>query len=520
MSRIKRFTHSLLSGYMQLGVNGLFTLFTVRLALHYLSDDEYGLWIPTTVIASYIALMDFGLSSAASRILIDYKDHEKPEEYGGLIQTSVWVGLCQAALIFLVGTLLAFVLGPLLRIPAKLDREFFWLVIGQCGVTAAMFATRIVALILTANQRFDVTNYSGALALPVNCGVMWWGFAHGAGVFSMLWGQAAGFIAAVAMNWMACYKLNLFPRKGQWGRPSWEKFRELFAFGRDVFLFMIGNQFVNFSQTLLLTRLIGLKEALTWGICTRAYAILVQVIGRFFDFSTSALAEMMVRGEREQLLRRFRDIEVLSVNLAVAAGVLFAVGNGPFVEVWTAGRIRWSPWNDLLLAVWLVICIIVRVHTGLVGQSKAFRFMRYLYFIEGLAFIGLTVLLHQFGGITMMLMISILCSLCFTLRYGLWRTREYFHLSWGDLARWHRDTLTLAASVAPVGMLVWWFTRNLPGLQRLIVEMTVLGIWTVCMLLRYGLGYSLRADASRCAPGWARPLLNRVGFAKTENSEK
>ena len=520
MSRFKRFTHSLLSGYMQLAVNSLFTLVTVRLALHYLSDDDYGLWMPATVIAGYIALADFGLSGAAARILIDYKDHQKPEEYGGIIQTSAWVGLSQAALIFLVGTLLAFVLGPLLHIPAKLEREFFWLVIGQCGVTAAMFATRIVALILTANQRFDVNNYSGAFALPVNCGVMWWGFAHGLGVFSMLWGQAAGVISSLTINCIGCYRLKLFPRKGQWGRPSWEKFRELFVFGRDVFLFMMGNQFVNFSQTLLLTRLVGLKEALTWGICTRAYAILLQVISRIFEFSTSALAEMMVRGEREQLLRRFREIEGLSVNLAVAAAVLFAVANGPFVEVWTAGRIKWSPWNDLLLAVWLVICITVRMHAGLVGQAKAFRFLRYLYFLEGLAFIGLTLLLHRFGGITLMLMISIGCSLGCTFRYSLWRTCEYFHLSWGDLARWHRDTLVLAGTVAPAGLLVWWFTRNLPALQRLIVEITILGIWTACMFLRYGLGCSLRADACRHAPSWAKPILDRMGFANPEDSDK
>jgi O-antigen/teichoic acid export membrane protein len=520
MSRLKRFALSLLSGYVQLGVNSLFTLVTVRLALRYLSDDEYGLWMPVTVIVGYIALMDFGLSGAAARILIDYKDHEKPEEYGGIIQTSAWVGLSQGALIFLVGTLLAFGLGPLLHIPANLERKFFWLVIGQCGVTAAMFATRIVALVLTANQRFDVNNYSGALALPVNCGVMWWGFAHGDGVFSMLWGQAAGVISALTFNWIGCYKLKLFPRKGQWGRPSWEKFRELFTFGRDVFLFMVGNQFINFSQTLLLTRLMGLKEALTWGICTRAYAILMQVIGRIFDFSTSALAEMMVRLEREQLLRRFREIETLSVNLAVAAAVLIAVANGPFVEVWTAGRIRWSPWNDLLLGVWLVMGMTVRVHTGLVGQAKAFRSLRYLYFIEGFAFIGLTILLHRFGGITMMLMVSILCSLCCTFPYGLWRTREYFHLSWGDLARWHRGTLALVATVAPVGVLVWWCARNLPALQRLMVEITVLGTWTACMLLRYGLGYSLRAEACRYAPSWARPILARIGFGNVEASDR
>ena len=513
MSRFKRFTHSLLSGYMQLGVNSLFTIITVRLGLHYLSEEEYGLWIPTTVMAGYIALLDIGLSNSAARILIDYKDHQKPEEYGGLIQTSALVGLAQAVLILLVGTVLAFVMGPLLRIPAELEREFFWLVIGQCAVTAAMFATRIAGSLLVAHQRFDVGNYGGALSLVVNGVIMWWGFAHGVGVLSMMWGQAAGVVSTLAINWLACSRLGLFPREGQWGRPSWAKFHELFAFGRDIFLFQVGSQFVNLSQTLFLTRLVGLDAALTWGICTKAYTILVQVIVRIFDFSSSALAEMMVRDERALLLRRFREIAVLCVNLAVAAGVLLAIGNGPFVRFWTAGHIHWSPWDDLLLGIWLAVGLAVKVHVGLVGQTKEFRFLRYVYFIEGFAFIGLTMLFRRFEGFTLMLTLSILCSLSFTFPYGLWRTRAYFHLRWRDLAGWHRSTLALAAAVAPVAVMTWWFTRNLPALPQLMAD-SFLGIWTALMFLRYGLGASLRAEACRRAPFWARPILARAGFAK------
>ena len=42
-----------------------------------------------------------------------------------MVQTAAWVGFVQAGLIFLLGVLLAFVVGPLLRIPAGLERSFF-----------------------------------------------------------------------------------------------------------------------------------------------------------------------------------------------------------------------------------------------------------------------------------------------------------------------------------------------------------------------------------------------------------
>jgi hypothetical protein len=225
---------------------------------------------------------------------------------------------------------------------------------------------------------------------------------------------------------------------------------------------------------------------------------------------------MIVRGEVERLLRRFREIAVFSVNLAVAAGALLAVANGPFLKVWTSGKIGWPAHNDLLLGVWLVTLLVVRSHCGFVGQTKEFRFMRYIYFLEGFAFVGLTVLFHRFGGgITMMLIASIICSLCFTFFYGLWRTRDYFHLSWGDLAHWHRGTLALAATTAPAALLVWWLSRHLPAIQQLMAD-SVLAIWIAFMFLRHGLGASLRVEALRFAPNWTKPILTWISPADSE----
>jgi hypothetical protein len=514
MSRAKRFVRSLFSGYIQLAVNSLFTLASVRLALHYLPKDDYALWMPVTVIASYIALIDFGMSGATSRIIIDYKDHHQTHEYGGVIQTAALVGLTQTALISLAGLALAFVMGPLLKIPAALQREFFWLVVAQCFVTGILFGSRIFTLILGAHQRFDIANYSSALALIVNGAVLWWSFAHGGGVYSLVWGQVTGVVAALLINWLYCLKLGLFPKKGAWGRPTWVRFNEIFAFGRDVFLFSVGLQFISLSQTLLLTRFIGLEAALTWGVCTRGFMILQQVIGRLWDFSTAALAEMMVRHERDKLLRRIRDIAVLSINLSVAAGAVFAVANGPFVEAWTKGQIHWLPRNDVLLAVWLVVTMIARVHLGLIGIAKAFRFLRFLIFIEGATFIGLTAAFHGWGGITAMLCLSITCSLCMTIPYGLWRTLKYLGISASEMAAWHRGTLLLALTVAPVGICVWWWTRHLPVWPRLAVDVAGFGAWAALMFVRFGMGSSMYAEMCGHLPGWAKKVLLRATSAQ------
>ena len=53
MSRLRKFTRSLLAGYLMLGANIFYTLASVPLALHYLGKAEFGLWALVSQICGY-----------------------------------------------------------------------------------------------------------------------------------------------------------------------------------------------------------------------------------------------------------------------------------------------------------------------------------------------------------------------------------------------------------------------------------------------------------------------------------
>lgn len=505
-----------------LGTNILYTLGSVPLALHYLpTKTEFGLWALTSQIMVYLNLVDLGLAASASRILIDYKDRRAGGEYGGVVQTTVLVGVVQGGIVCLVGLLIAMAAGALMHVPVDLRGHFFWLLAGQSVLTAAGMAAKIFNLMLSAHQRFDIANHAGTAALVANFGLMWIAFASGFGVFSLLAGQLAGLAVSVSVSAWACRRTGFLPARHEWGRPSWTKFRELFHFAQNVFLYNIGAQLVSASQTILLTRLVGLDAATVWNVSTRAYGMLTVVIYRVFDFSSSALAEMMVRGERVKLQHRFRQIVEISMSLAVAAAVMFAIANSTFLHYWTHGKISWAPVNDCLLAVWLVLCVSVHAHTGFVGQSKLFRFMRFIFLIEGGVFIGVMVLLHAAGwvptvapgakagspemaatyhSITLMLLASIGSCLCFSLPYGLYRTQNYFGMTWRQLAEWHRPSLWLAAGLIPVAAGAWWAIGRLPAALQLAVVLPVLGLWAAFALFQFGLSRNLRLEIAGRVP--------------------
>jgi O-antigen/teichoic acid export membrane protein len=511
MSRLKYFVHGVLSGYVLLGTNILYTLASVPLALAYLAKVEFGLWAMTSQLTMFLGLIDLGMSGAVARILIDYKDRKQENEYGSLVRTAILVNAAQGLIILCLTLALAFIFSPLLRIPADQEGSFRVLIFGQGAILALTFAARIFGQLLVAHQRNDVANYLMAFTFLGNFAALWIGFAAGAGVMALLWSQAAGTISAAVLAWLCCRRLHLFPLSGKWGHPSWSRFKELFAFGQNMLLFLIGYQLINASQTIIVTRALGLEATAVWTICTRLFFLLTQIITRIFDYASAALAEMMVRGERERLFGRFRSLVTLSLSLSIAAGCVFAVINQPFVSVWTSGKIFWPVWNDVLLGLWLSISCAVHFHSGLAIQSKKFGKMSALFFVQGLLFVVLTLVLlagTRFAGITTILVVSIVSALAFTLPYGIVRTSHYFDLPESVVAlRWFAPAARVLAAGLPISIVVWWLTQPLASLLQLVLRVIGVGLPMGLLFLRVGMDHAVQHDLTTRAPAYLKRAL-------------
>src|SRR5258705_9200260 len=100
---------------------------------------------------------------------------------------------------------------------------------------------------------------------------------------------------------------------------------------------------VSARQMLVITRFLGLEVAAAWSIGTRAFGLAVQLIGRISDMAAPVICEMLNRGERIRLARRYEELTVVKLAFSGWAAVAFALCNSAFVAVWTQGRIRWSP---------------------------------------------------------------------------------------------------------------------------------------------------------------------------------
>lgn len=511
MSRVHRYLYTVASSYVALAAGMLYALITVPLALHYLPKAEFGLWAVMTQIVGYLGLIDLGMQSSVARHLIDYKDDPAAGPYGAVLVTGSLVLAVQAVLIGLAGIGASPMLARALAIEPELAAKFIVLLRWQSVLVAFGFATRIFGQVIHAHQRNDLANYVQVAGFGITLGATWWAFVAGQGVFSVLWGGGAGTVFQAFMQWWIVVRWRLLPGRNGWRGPSAKLFRMLFSYGKDVFLVSFGMQLVNASQVIIVTRTLGLEMAATWSVCTRVLMSGAELVFRLSNYAEPMFAEMVVRGERLQLCRRFHDLVSLVSALSLWVGVGFAVLNQPFVALWTTGKIGWAVGNDVILAVWLLVRTVTRCYIGLSLMTKEIRQLPWVISAEGIVFIGASFLVVPRWGVGSMVALSLATMLMFSGRYIVKQTATSFGLSGTEVAwDWFREARRFLVFGAPLAVGVWWATRSLPSLWRLSVGAVALGLGASWLLCRVGIHPELRQELAGRTPARWRTTVSMI----------
>jgi O-antigen/teichoic acid export membrane protein len=289
----------------------------------------------------------------------------------------------------------------------------------------------------------------------------------------------------------------------------------LFGFGKDMFLISLGEQLISASQTILISRGLGLEMVAAWSIGTKVFSMVWLVTRRILDFSIPPLAEMLVRKEYTQLRERFKAVTVVSALIGCLAAVLIAACNTPFVSVWTHGKITWTTGKDVLLGMWLIVLSVRHCHISLVGVTKDVRFMRFVFLFEGLVFIVLAGLAERWVGLAGIIGCSVACTVGISGFFGIWRSSEYFGIPLSEVGwKWLKPLSRPLFILVPVAVAVCWSTGPLAEWARVLIRGGVLGSLGMFVILRYGLPVELKRELIHRLPdsigGRMRPVMGSL----------
>ncbi|MEX1048182.1 MAG: lipopolysaccharide biosynthesis protein [Akkermansiaceae bacterium] len=413
-NRSRRFTQSLLTGYGAIVVNIVFSLVSIPLALGYLNKAEFGLWALALQINSYLGLIDLGMSGAVGRFLADHKDEVDGDAYVRHFSTGTCVFITQGLLVVAVGLVFSSFAPTLLSISSELAGEFTFLLRILCVISGISIASRALGSPLWAFQRMDVVNIAGSLGLLLQFAGMWLGFHLGYGVRSFVLAGAAPTLIAVIIYAVICSRNGYYPRWDRWFSPRWSIFKDMFAYGRDGMLLSIGGSLINATQITMISRILGLDAAASFSIATKLYNMSLMLFHKVVESAAPGLAEIYVRGEHTQFVRRYWDMILLTLATSSVGAVALAAGNSAFIAVWTSGKVTWSIQGDLLLGLMVLATSLSRSFISVFGVTKNLKAIRVLYFIEGIVFVPSAVLAARWFGVEGVIAASLLVHLLVT----------------------------------------------------------------------------------------------------------
>jgi O-antigen/teichoic acid export membrane protein len=510
MSRLKNFSRNVTTSYAQMGVGVVCGLASVPLVLHWLSKAEFGLWGTLLQLMGYIALIDLGLNQSIARFLVDHKDTRADGGYGSLVKTSAAVSVVQALVVLAVVMLGTPVLADMMKISAQYRAVFVVLMRMQGCIAALMFCMNPLTIMLSAHQRMDIVSRQSIWSTVVSLGLMVLFLVGKCGIYSYVYANAIPALVAPGYLFWHCWRLGFLPSAGQWGKVSWDAFKDLFIYGKDVFLINLGAQLITASQTIIITRTLGLEAAGAWTAATRVFTYMRLVAFQPYSSAAPGLSEMVARNEADRLRYRFKNLVVLTASLGAFLGVAFALCNSLFVQVWTSGKILWPPLNDVLLGLWIFITAMQAPHCNFVFVTKQIGGMRYLYFVEGCCFVVLSLLVGCHWGVLGILVCSLVCLVFFSYQFGLRLSARYFKVPFRELAvDWVRSSLNLALTLASGGSAIWFATSLLPAFWRLVIHSLFAGLVGGFLFLRIGLPPEVVREAGTRLP---RPAARLLGF--------
>jgi O-antigen/teichoic acid export membrane protein len=413
--RAKRFIAGLFTAYAGLLVNIAYTALSVPLALHYLGKEQFGLWALALQISGYMSLLDLGMTFAVSRFVANHKDDVNGGEYGSLLITGGLVFTCQGILIVLFGFVFALFSQMLFCIPEDLSSNFRWVLVIITTISGFSIASRSIGAPLWAFQRMDVSNVIGMITLILNFIMLWIGFRVGWGIYSLAFAGIPSALLSPIVIAIICNRNGYYPVRGSWGRPRWDLFHKVFGFGKDVLLMTLGNQMVNATQIMILSRVMGLDAAATFSIGTKCYTMGLHFVYKIMQSSTPALTEMFIRGDKWRFNERFWNVLSLTSFMATVVATALLAVNQILVSLWTSGAIQWSPWADALLAGLVIVTSLSRCFVGTFETMGSLGAVRYIYLLEGCLFVTLAIPAARYFGIIGMIGTSLISHVLVTL---------------------------------------------------------------------------------------------------------
>ncbi len=356
--RQRRVLYSALASGFARGVSVLTLFITVPVALAYLGEERYGVWVMITSLTLGLSLVDLGLGNGLINAITEAHGRDEP----ALAQRYI-----SSAFFLLTGISLSFGLVFLVvQSVVPWPRVFNVITPAaarEAGPATAVFVVcLLVAAPLSVAQRvqagyqrgFDNSLWQAAGSLFGLAGLL---IGVGLGM-SLPWMVFA--VAGLPLVAAALQAGVLFGWRHRELRPSWRSFSitaaaRIFKLGGLFFVLQVAAVVAFASDNLVAAHVLGAELVAEYSVTMQLFSLPALILGTLFMPLWPAYGEAVTRGDFNWVAQTLkRSLLVAVVVAGLPSAVLVMLGQ-PIVQWWAGSSITPSFFLLLGLGIWAVL---------------------------------------------------------------------------------------------------------------------------------------------------------------------
>ncbi|GAA4373028.1 oligosaccharide flippase family protein [Hymenobacter koreensis] len=436
-------------------VSMLVSIISTPLMVKYLDKEEYGLSILFFQIIGYLALFDFGLSTALIRQL---SVHRGEDELARITLNRIaTTGLYVSAVLGGAVTLLGFGFAPfvpsLFNLRPDLAEAAIPIVATFSLLVGAQFLQRGLGGILFTHHKqvhvgvtqfiLSMTGIVATIILLMN-GVGLWSFVY-ANMLQLL-------LSMVSIVWLLRrYFPYLSIRPRHFDRSL---MKELFGFGLFMFLGNLSTQIILNTDRLVIGKILSLSAVAVFSLTVRIPEVGMGLLAKVLENVGPAATEIVTHeGHNRTQLFLQRIMLIIMVSSIVAFWLMLALDEW-FVDLWV-GPSFFAGQAVLLLALGVMVQqTLARTGTFFLYAKGIARAVSIAAIVEAVLNITFSVILGYRMGMTGILLGTLLAALLTSVWYVPYLLRKHLGISF--IAYWGLPIIRPTLILSVVGGMVWW----------------------------------------------------------------
>lgn len=423
---IRHLLRSAISNYLGRFINVGVWLVLTPFILERLGSTLYGLWMLVGSVIAYGSLLDFGISSAITKYVAEYRAKGQSIEAQQLIGTALVIYLGLGSIALAISLIIAPLFSRMFNVPPENHATAMWLVILAGVGTALAIPGNSTVAVLRGLQRFDVLNLLGVIGTLVLAAATVTVLLLGGGVITVAaTGLAVNIIMLIPMIW-TIHRIAPDLRFGL-VRGSRQMLSTVTSFGSSMFMLRIGGHLETKTDEIVIGAFLPVSSITPYNLARRLSALPQTLTEQFLTLLLPLASKLHAENDQTRL----RSLYIISTRLTLAifmpVGVSLIFLAGPFLTVWVGPAFaEYAPLVFILSLAGMIDTTTWPAGSILQGMGLP-RFSGVMSIVSGVSNLILSLILVQKIGLTgvalgTLLPTCIVC-LCFVHPYVIRRIR-------------------------------------------------------------------------------------------------